>query len=70
MSDTDQTALMRRMFWATPTDPMLTGLSQANQVKRDVIHKTAADPYSRLNFIDCRREEVAALKNEGAHALA
>lgn len=68
-SDTDRTALMRWMFSAMATDPALADLSQVNQAKRDLINKTAADLYSRLIFVDCRREAIAALKNEGAHAL-
>lgn len=57
-SDSDRTVLMRWM-----------DLLQINQARRDLINKTAADLYSRLIFVDCRREAIAALRNEGEHAL-
>lgn len=68
-SESDRTILMRWMFAAMSMSPAIADLAQVNQAKLDVINKKAADLYSRLLLVDCRKETVAALKNEGAQSL-
>jgi hypothetical protein len=68
-SEADRTILMRWFFAAMSMSPSIADLAQINQAKLDLINKDAADLYSRLLLVDCRRETVAALKNEGVESL-
>ena len=68
-SEADRTILMRWFFAAMSMSPAIADLAQINQAKLDLINKNAADLYSRLLLVDCRRETVAALKNEGVESL-
>jgi hypothetical protein len=68
-SDADKTQLARWMFAAMSKDPSLANMANITQVDRDRLNKGTADLFSRLMLVDCRKQAVAALKNEGTDAF-
>jgi hypothetical protein len=68
-TDYDQRQLKRWMFSAFSLDPTLAPLARIDPQQRVQIRSAATAIYNRLLVSDCRKEAVAALKNEGSNAL-
>ena len=68
-SDADQQVFMRWMFSAFTLDPALSHMSTITPAQRDQYTKDAGAVFSRLLLVDCRKETIAALKNEPGDAI-
>lgn len=68
-SPKDQVVLMRWLFSAFSANPNLKPMVASTAEQREGYNKDAAVLLQRLLLEDCRKEAVAALKNEGASAL-
>ena len=68
-TDADKQVLKQWMFSAFSADPSLSPLASISASKRQQITTDAGKVYNKLLLADCRKEAVAALKNEGQHAL-
>lgn len=68
-SDGDKIELARWMFAAMSKNPSLSDMTNISQRQRDDLNKKTAELFTRLVVVDCRPQAVAALKNEGPHAL-
>lgn len=65
----DHVTLVHWMFAALSQHPAAAALATVNMEQRLTINKEMAALYERLLYVDCRKEAVAALKNEGSPAL-
>ena len=65
----DQLILKRWMFTAFSADPSLKPLSNISPAQRTKVNAEAGGVYNRLLTVDCRKEAVSALKNEGPSVM-
>jgi hypothetical protein len=68
-SESDQRSLKRWMFSAFSADPALASLANITPKQRTAISSEAANVYNRLLLLDCRKQALAALKNEGTAVM-
>ena len=68
-TDADKLELVRWMFAAVTKDPALASMTNLKDVQRDRINTDMSHLYDRLFLTDCRKETIAALKNEGMGSL-
>jgi hypothetical protein len=68
-TDSDKVELMRWVFSAFTANPSIKEMSSVTDEQQKVIDKDIAGLFTRLLLVDCHKEAVAAIKNEGANAL-
>lgn len=68
-SQADRTALLRWMFITAAANPALADLSSVSSQTRERSFRAAAAVFNRILLDACRRQAVAALRNEGAEGL-
>ena len=65
----DKLAFIRWMFGAIALNPAVTQYSTITASQRDMFGKEVTQTFERVLLVDCRKETVAALKNEGEMAV-
>jgi hypothetical protein len=65
----DRSALMRWMFVTAAANPAFADLATVTPAERQGAVRAAAAVYDRLLLHTCRRETMAAMRNEGATGL-
>ena len=68
-TEADRTALIRWMFVSASANPAFADLSAVSDAKRDQSVRAAAAVFNRILLSACRRESVAALRDEGAAGI-
>jgi hypothetical protein len=69
-SKDDQLTLVRWMFVSIALQPALQPLAAITPEQRDSYAKDVAALYERLLYVDCRKEAVVSLRNEGPQSLS
>jgi len=68
-SDVDRVVLVQWIFGAMSANPQIKAYSAVTPQQREIFDRKAADLFGRLLLVDCRKEVVAALKNEGSGVM-
>jgi hypothetical protein len=68
-TEADRTALVRWMFVSAAANPAFADLSAVSDAERDRSLRAAAAVFDRILLRDCRRESVAAMRNEGGAGI-
>jgi hypothetical protein len=65
----DRIALTRWAFTIAAANPAFADMATVNEARRQQNFRAAAGVFDRILIHDCRRESLAALRNEGRGAL-
>jgi hypothetical protein len=68
-TDQDRVLLARWIFGSLAANPAIRDLSSVTPDQTDKMDRDFARIFQRLVLVDCRKETVIALKNEGMSAL-
>jgi hypothetical protein len=68
-SDADRVVLAQWIFGAMAAAPQIKAYSAVTPQQKELFDRRIADVFGRLLLVDCRKETVAALKNEGVSVM-